>query len=315
MSNLEGLRNKTFLITGAAGMLGKAFHEALIEDVGECKVMALSHQELDITDRNAVLSLEAEKPDFILHCAAQTNVDRCQEEPEDCACVQIDGTLYIAELAQRVEAKVFYPQSFLIFDGSETPTTEATAPAPLSIYGNYKLEAERQLLLMLPDCLVVRMAGFFGGEEADKNFVGKFARHLVKLIGDGVTSYEVGDRIWQPTYTLDLARNCLHLLALGKTGTYNMAGHTEASFFELAQACVEYLGLSDRITIERVSADIMAQRDRAARPKCVLLANQRLQAENLDLQRAWQVSLKDYLSRPYFHNLFQSLNPGAIDVA
>jgi dTDP-4-dehydrorhamnose reductase len=298
-----GLAGKTIVITGAGGMLGRAFAEAAA-DHPQARIIALARTELDVTDRRGVMGLAETSPDVVIHCAADVNADRCEANPDACRAVQVGGTRNVIDLCRRTGAVLMYPQSFLIFDGSSLPITEATPPAPLSVYGRCKLEAETAIRDELPRHLVVRMAGFFGGDEADKNFVGKFARHLRTLLREGATSFDVGDRVWQPTYTLDLARNCLALLARGRTGVYGMASHGEASFFDLAQASVEILGLSSRIEIRKVSAAVVTRAEPAKRPARAVIDNVRLRAEGLDMQRGWRQALAEYLARPYFRALF-----------
>ena len=201
---LQAFSEKTVLITGAGGMLGTAFVEYLSK-FSDVVMIARTHSELDVTDLDQVMTHDAYGPDFIVHCAADVNAERCEKNPFECRRVQVGGTKNITALAMACGAQVVYPQSFLIFDGSEVPIVETSLPAPMSVYGKCKYEAEVGLRAALPKTLVVRMAGFFGGDEKDKNFVGKFIRHAISLIRSGVRSYDVGDRIWQPTYTLDLA--------------------------------------------------------------------------------------------------------------
>lgn len=286
------LSGQRVLITGAAGMLGRAFVEALRDY--PCTVLARSHAELDVTDLDAV---KAERADLVIHCAADVNAERCQGQPEETRRIQVEGTRNVARLG----AKVLYPQSFLIFDGHDLPIHEGTRPNPLSVYGRCKLDAE---LLLGPDDLVVRMAGFFGGEEADKNFVGLFTRKLASLLAEGVDSYAVGDRVWQPTWTLDLARNCALLLDENQSGVFTMASHGEASFWDVAQACVEELGLTARITIPKASAAQVARAETAKRPDRAVMDNRRLRQTGLERMRPWRDALADYLARPYFQTLF-----------
>lgn len=309
MNDLQGLESSSVIVTGAHGMLGRAFIEVL-SSVRGCRVLGLGREELDVTDRAAVLALTDRRSDWIVHCAADVNADRCEENPETCRKVQVGGTENVVALAHACGARVFYPQSFLIFDGRESPIVETTKPNPLSVYGRCKLEAEIVLLRELGDrALVVRMAGFFGGDEKDKNFVGKFTRHVRKLIDDGIDSYEVGDRVWQPTYTLDLAANSALLMSLSRGGVYTMACHGQASFFELATACVEELGLTRRLRILPVpAARIAAATDRARRPDAAFMENRRLIAEGLDRQRTWRDALAEYLRRPWFKSLFSGLS-------
>ena len=302
----QAFSEKTVLITGAGGMLGMAFAEHL-SNVSDVVTIARSHSELDVTDLEQVMVHEVHDPDFIVHCAADVNAERCEENPLECRKTQVGGTKNITALATACKAQVVYPQSFLIFDGSEVPIIETSAPAPLSVYGKCKHEAEVGLRAALPQTLVVRMAGFFGGDEKDKNFVGKFIRHAISLIRSGETSYDVGDRVWQPTYTLDLAGNCLTLMAAGKSGVYNMSCHGQASFFELAVACLEELGLDRYLTINPTTEAAVTVDERAPRPGLGIMENRRLSADGLDQQRPWRDALRAYLARPYYQNMKNNL--------
>ncbi|NNE33948.1 MAG: sugar nucleotide-binding protein, partial [Rhodothermales bacterium] len=193
VQHIKALKGHVFLVTGADGMLGRAFVRALSELGSTVTVHALSRGELDVTDPKAVSDCTRFQPQTIIHCAAMTDADLCEQVPEITRTVQVGGTRNIGSLAREVGATVFYPQSVLIFDGRELPFTEKTQPAPGSVYAETKLEAEQYLLSSVHDTLSVRMAGFFGGDEKDKNFVGKFLRELETLVRRGQREIEVGD--------------------------------------------------------------------------------------------------------------------------
>jgi dTDP-4-dehydrorhamnose reductase len=178
-----------------------------------------------------------------------------------------------------------------------------TEPNPLGTYGKLKYRSELILRQEMENVLVVRMAGFFGGKEKDKNFVGKIVPHISKLIKDGIIEINIGDRIWQPTYTNDLAYNSLLLLANDKTGVYCMASHGEASFYELTSHIMKILGIKN-FNINEVLANSVTKDERAKRPDKAIIENKRLQSEGLDRQRTWQESLEDYINQEYFKNLF-----------
>lgn len=288
------------LITGAAGMLGSAFADHLSEK--GYIVRALDHTALDVTNRDATLKEQDWKPDWIIHTAGIVNVDFCEDNHDACVKNHIGGTGNIIALAKETGAKLFYPQSFLIFDGKENPITEEAAPHPLSIYGEAKWEAEQIVRKELSDALVVRMGGFFGGYQKDKNFVGTFARILKKSIEEKKSILQVSNRIWQPTYIKDIAENCTLLLEKEKTGVYHMASHGKASFFQVAKAMVELLNINNNIVVTEIPAS--EYRETAKRPLCVLLENKRLQDEGLDRMRPWRKALEEYLSQEYFKKLF-----------
>ena len=300
---IRGVRNRRILITGADGMLGRAFVEALAPLGEQVCVYALPRAQLDVTDSRAVERCAALEPDIILHCAGLVIADRCEREPALARAVHVDGTRNVARLAHASGARLFFPQSFLIFDGREALAEEDTEPRPPHVYGQVKLEAERVALETAPGALVVRLAGFFGGDDRDKNFVGQLTRTLDRFLAEGVTHYGVGDRVWQPTYTLDLARNILLLLAQRRDGVYHMSCRGEASFFDVAAACVKSLGLESRIEVVPVASHEFDARELARRPHRVVLGTARLDREQLNRQRPWRVALDEYLAREWFDRL------------
>ena len=306
---LINLSGKTFLITGANGMLGKAFQEMLQEFVDDCKIHALSKEQLDVKNEKLVLSFQSLKPDFIIHCASKSSnlanpVDYCENHIEESFDLYVTGMSNMIKLAKLTHAKLFYPQTFLIFDGKSLPITEDTPPHPLCIYGKHKFQAGL-LLNEITNSLIVVMGGFFGGRDLDKNFVGKITKHIADLIKTGKTSIEIGDRIWQPTFTNDLAYNVLFLLDKNKTGKYMMASHGKASFYDLTKKIVSILNLENKIKVIPVDASKFSKKESAKRPVLSLIENKKLIRENLDLQRTWQDSLKEYLSHTYFSNMFK----------
>lgn len=295
-------RDRRVLITGSDGMLGRAFVAALRSETMGATVLATTRRDLDITNRGAVRDMQRFHPEILIHCAALVNAERCEREQDLARAVIVDGTRHAAELAQATGAQLVFPQSFLIYDGATNPATEQTKPSPVSTYGRLKLEAEQVVHSGSHEPLVIRMAGFFGGEDADKNFVGAFTRQLLRMANEGNDAIEVGDRVWQPTYTVDLAHNTLLLLERACVGTYQMASLGEATFFDIARECTAALG-ADRITINPVSSTRFDATEAAPRPHRVVLANDRLDAEGLSRQRPWRGSLREYLGGPHFDRI------------
>jgi dTDP-4-dehydrorhamnose reductase len=294
---LAPLTGETVLITGADGMLGRAFQEVLRRAAVACRCIPLCHPKLDVTDRRAVLECTRSRPTLILHCAAESSADKCESYPNHCWKTQVVGTENVVQLARATGARLFFPQSFLIFGGEAPFVTEDDSPNPLSTYGRCKLEAEKLIRTALPDALIVRMGGFFGGDLKDKNFVGKFTRQLLALCTSGTKQCEVGDRVWQPSYTLDLAENILALLSAGRGGVYNMASSGHATFLDVARECVQTVGLSHLIQLTPAARPFQ---ELALRPKSVVMATHRLDREQMNFQRDWKTALGEYLARPYF---------------
>jgi N-ethylmaleimide reductase len=296
--------DKAVLITGASGMLGSAFLEVLLSRATPRLLLKPTHAQFDVSDSSAELIAGLDvKLDLIIHCAAIVDADHCEECPLQCFEAQVGGMRNIITLARLHQATIFYPQSFLVYGEEAGEVDEQTNPAPLSVYGKCKLEAERLLLSTYDEVIVVRMGGFFGGEKLDKNFVGWFVPHCLSLLRQGTRQMSVGERVWQPSYTIDLAYNSLLLIARRRRGVYNMASYGQTSFYELAKEILTTLGLERHMHLFRETQKEIRGLERATRPYRLVMRNRRLQQEGLDRQRDWRKSLHDYLQKPYFKAL------------
>lgn len=288
------------LVTGGEGMLGAALLQESDRFPG-LDVRAPGKQALDVRNAGALDQwADWVAGGWIVHCAARVDVEGCAREPKAARETIVEGTRNVAALAAKTGARLLYPQSFLTYDARENPIPEDEQPRPLSFYGDLKYEAEQVARALVPDALVIRMAGFFGGEQRDKNFVGRIVPSIHAAMLRGETRFEVGTRIWQPTWTRDLAANSLHLMMAGASGGYQMACIGEATFADIAEEIVLSLGWADRIAIVRVDPALVAQAELGRRPDRAVLSCTRLNAEHMNLQRPWRATLKAYLQHPYF---------------
>ena len=297
------------LVTGGGGMLGSAVAE-LAATSPHFIPHPLPRGELDVRDAAAVMKCtDLVAGGWIVHCAAMVDVKACATDPDAARAVIVDGTRNIAALARSSGARLLFPQSFLIYGGGDGLIEETTPPTPLSLYGALKLEAETVVLETLDDPLVIRMAGFFGGGPVDKNFVGRIIPAMHRAIIDGETVFSVGDRVWQPTWTRDLAENTLHLMHLNAGGCYQMASHGEATFYEVAAEIAAALGWNGRLRVEPVASALVANDETGPerRPDRAVMACKRLRREGRDLQRDWRATLNAYLTHPHF----DQYRPGA----
>lgn len=288
------------LVTGGMGMLGSALAEEA-DRFPRLDVTAPGRDELDVRDAGAFARYaDAARGGWVIHCAARVDVEGCAREPEAARETIVEGTRNAVAFARTVGARFLYPQSFLTYDGAINPIPEDETPRPLSFYGELKLEAEHVVTAVIPDATIVRMAGFFGGEAADKNFVGRIIPAMRAAIDRGETRFAVGDRVWQPTWTRDLAVNTLHLVNRGVSGSVQMACRGEASFAAIAAEIVIALGWEGHLAIDTVSAAAVSGNELGRRPDRAVLSCERLDTEGLNLQRDWRATLHAYLDHPFF---------------
>ncbi len=246
------------LVTGTNGQLGydvineliKRGHEAIGADRTETTA-EFSHVVLDITDQDKVLKVVNDlQPDAIIHCAAWTNVDGA-EEPENFKAVRavnVDGTRNLAEAAAQVGAKMMYISTDYVFDGvGEEPwQPENNNYAPLNVYGQSKLDGEREVEKYVEKFFVVRIAWVFG--KNGKNFV----RTMVEIGKTHDTIRVVDDQIGTPTYTYDLARLLVDMIETDKYGYYHVTNEGDyISWADFAEEIFRQVGM--KVKVERVS--------------------------------------------------------------
>jgi dTDP-4-dehydrorhamnose reductase len=131
--------------------------------------------------------------------------------------INVDGTRHIAESCRAIDAKMVYISTDYVFDGQgETPwKPDCREYAPLNVYGQTKLDGELAVAGTLDKFFIVRIAWVFGANG--KNFIRTMLN--VGKTHDRLTV--VNDQIGTPTYTYDLARLLVDMIATGKYGYYH----------------------------------------------------------------------------------------------
>ena len=247
---------------------------------------------LDITDREAVHRVIREaKPDVILHCAAWTAVDAAEEEENREKVDRINhlGTLYIAEAAKELDAKMIYISTDYVFDGKgERPwEPDDDCFAPLNVYGKSKLAGEQAVRRLLTKYFIVRIAWVFGLNG--KNFIRT-------MIGVGKTHEEVRvvtDQVGTPTYTLDLARLLADMAGTEKYGTYHATN--EGGYISWYDFCCEFYrqyGLGTKV-IPVTTAEYGLSK--AARPENSRLDKKKLTEAGFTPLPDWKDAVARYL--------------------
>lgn len=285
---------KRFLITGANGMLGTAVVK-VIEAAGSEAVRTDLKPDaqslfLDVRDLETVHRLiDRERPDWVFHLAAETDVDRCEKEPDHAFSINTLGTENVALACQAKEIPMLYISTGGVFDGQKTtPYTEFDAPNPVNVYARTKWEGEKALPRHLRRYVIVRTGWLIGGGLKDKKFVAK----ILKRMETEEKIPVVTDKFGSPTFTEDLAQQLVRFLEKGRYGLFHMANHGFCSRFDVAAAIREYLG-REEVTLQPVSSDAFPLP--APRGRSEALENYKLRLLGLDGMRPWQEALKDYL--------------------
>ena len=276
------------LVTGAGGMLGQDVVRAAEADGDE--VLALAHGDLDITDERAVAAaLSDEHVDAVINCAAWTDVDGAESDPDGADAVNALGAENVANAADHVGARLVHVSTDYVFDGDRSPEeaayVESDMPGPRSVYGASKLAGEEAVAAAGGSHAIVRASWLFG--VGGSNFVAT----MLDLAADRDEVAVVDDQIGCPTATAHLAPA---LLALARDadaqGIFHVAGGGRCSWHDLATETFRQAGIACRV-LPCSTAEMPRP---APRPPFSALASER---DDAPLLPPWQEGLATYLAQ------------------
>src|SRR5690606_24889096 len=103
----------------------------------------IPYSPIDITDSDAVAAaIRSHKPQAVIHTAAMTNVDQCDQDREGCRQTNVDAVRYLTNACETNKTRLIYLSTDFVFDGKHGPLDECAMPAPVNYYGECKAEAE-----------------------------------------------------------------------------------------------------------------------------------------------------------------------------
>ena len=255
------------LITGASGTLGRALaHECNVRGIPH---RLLSRADMDIADAGSVeRAMEELDPWAVVNAAGYVRVDDAELEPERCRRENTLGPDVLAQACARRDIKLATFSSDLVFDGEKPGTyVESDAVNPLNEYGHSKAAAEREVLRVSPDSLVIRTSAFFSPHDEYN-----FAVAALQTLREGREFRAASDYVVSPTYVPDLVTNTLDLLIDGESGIWHLANAGAMTWFEFARVAAHAAGVS---TSSLVGVPVSEMGWRAVRPAQSVLTSER----------------------------------------
>ena len=200
-------------------------------------------------------------PDVIIHCAALTHVDYCEENAEESYEKTVLSTQKVVSYCLEKNIKMVYISTDYVFDGKNGPYKETDEVNPINIYGKHKLEAER-LVQSLNDFIIARVTNVYGEEERSKNFI---AFLLTALNSTELKNLNLPfDQFATPVYARDIAKMLYLLLRDNKKGIYHFASTDYYNRYQLALKTASFFPKNRSVTIQPISTHTLKQK--AIRP-------------------------------------------------
>ncbi|SHI39482.1 dTDP-4-dehydrorhamnose reductase [Flavobacterium terrae] len=224
------------LVTGASGQLGQSLQFIASQYPGMQFVFATS-QDLDITNEERVTSFfESNKIDFCINTAAYTAVDKAESESEKAHLVNVVGPKNLAIACQKNNVTLLHISTDFVFDGTASiPYMETEITNPLGVYGQTKLEGEKEVISNCDKHFIIRTSWVYS------QFGNNFMKTMLRLAKDRTELNVVADQIGTPTNAVDLADAILKIISLGsqystleKYGIYNFSNEGICSWYDFA---------------------------------------------------------------------------------
>jgi dTDP-4-dehydrorhamnose reductase len=239
------------LVTGASGLLGTKLCQIALRKNHEVYAAYSQHKpiygipvELDILDPKAEQhALDKTNPVAIIHSAALTDVDKCEQEKELAWKTNVEATSNLTRLCKEYGYFLVYVSTDYVFDGEKGTYRETDNPAPINYYGLTKLNGE-EAVRALDDYCIARGSVIYGSTPATGKV--NFALWVLDRLRKKEEAKIIIDQWNSPTLNVSMAEMIIEALEKRKTGTFHLAGATRLSRYEFAQHLAETFNLDPK---------------------------------------------------------------------
>jgi dTDP-4-dehydrorhamnose reductase len=291
-----GSYNMKIVITGGGGRLGAA----LTRDYREkFDVTSFAHSQIDLSDFDEVEETVSRMDfDLLINCAALTNVDLCEEQPDQAFRVNAEAPGLLAEVCSRKKAKLIHFSTDYVFGGEKRePYTEEDKARPISTYGESKREGEQNVFDLEDRHLVVRVSWVFGPDRPS------FIDAVIQRARENDYVDAIADKFSTPTYTRDIAEMLPRFFDVDVPGgILHFANSGECSWQEYAQHaldCCQASGISLKTTTVKPLKLTDMKSWVARRPVYSVLSTMKYIGLTGITPRSWRDTVSDYIERSY----------------
>lgn len=277
------------LITGGKGMLGRT----LQKEFADCELVIADLPEADITDAAGFDRFLADAaPDAVIHCAAMTAVDKCEEAQEFAYKLNAFGSGNVAAACNRHHVRLIAISTDYVFKGDlERPYHEFDEPGALTVYGKSKFAGEELIRRHCPDHVICRISWLYGA--GGPSFV-----HTMLQLADGSRPVlkVVADQIGNPTSTTAVARRLRTILGQPElVGTFHLTCEGETSWCGFAEEIFRLAGKEQKV-LPCTTAEFPRP---APRPANSRLDKRMLRMAGLPPMPDWREALAEFMKSEF----------------
>ena len=252
---------KKLLITGASGLLGtsivyelqKYFNIFAIYNTNNIVSRFAKYIQLDLTDKDSTFNTISEiKPDYIIHTAANTNVEFCENNPDSARKSNIDVTANIVEICSHLNIKLIHISTDYVFDGSKGDYSELDKHNPIGVYSQTKSEAEKAVK-KLESSLIIRTS-IYGWNLQNKL---SYVEWVISELKEKKKIMALTDQITSMIFVNDLARILKIMIDKELTGIYNVGSNKSLSKYDIAIKTAQLFNLDPSLITQATTDELI----------------------------------------------------------
>jgi dTDP-4-dehydrorhamnose reductase len=282
------MRNIKVFVTGSSGMLGSEFMSVMQKSY----LVSALPAGIDISDNSAVVkALSYARPNIVIHTAAYTDVDGCEQEPSKAHRVNVLGSENIANYCSSNNVKLVYISSTGIYgDTKEVNYSEDDTALPVTVHHASKLRAEGIITDLLTDYLILRVGWLYGGTTSQKN---NFVYKRFLEANNKSVIYSSSSQTGNPTNCNDVVKQAYLLINNNQTGIFNCVNRAVGvTRYDYVKEIIDQFGLDCRV--ELASSDMFKRLAPVSSNESAM--NKKLGFIGLDIMPFWKVSLARYIN-------------------
>ncbi len=289
---MKTLKNK-ILVTGADGQLGKCFTKILKKKKINC--LCFKKDKLDITDFKKVNKVIKEyKPDLLINCAAYNDVDWTEEHWKTAFLINGTAVKNLALICKKYNCVLVHYSTDYVFDGKKSsPYKTKDTPRPLNKYGRSKLMGEKYVQKFCQNYYLIRLSSLFGDNPEVS-----FPLKVISWVKDKKEIKMVKDQVSSPSFTKDVVKATLMLLATGKYGLYHLTNAGYCSKYEWAKFILKEIKWPGKVIA--VKTENFNQKTK--RPKFSVLDSSLLEKTIKYKMPTWQQATQKFLKEMNLKN-------------
>ncbi len=258
---------KKLIITGASGFLGRKLCLKAVNcwnvygqvNKNNFSQSGVSVFNIDLTSLTELKSFYLKiKPDAVIHTAAISNPNFCQENPEQSFKLNVESSISLAKLCSDFDIPFIFCSTDLVFNGLNPSYSENATPSPVNTYGKHKVLAEKEISRIYPGSLICRLPLMYGYPVSGNRGLKK----MLKELASGKSLKLFSDEYRSPVSIESATDGLLELLGK-RNGILHLGGKESISRYNFGLLVAEIFGYSSKLIEKVLQSDVPVSAPRA----------------------------------------------------